>query len=385
MDLNTLLARVIEIGSSDLHLKDSSVPIARVDGDLQEIDDRVMAGEDLEGVLQQITEHTPAKREAFLATGELDSAYVAETIGRFRVNGFRQRGAISFAFRYVPRVVPSFRKLGLPDGLDSIAEERRGLVLITGATGAGKSTTLAAIVDHINRTRRQRIVTIEDPIEIVHDDQSCIVNQREVGLDTESFGQALRRVLRQGPDVILIGELRDEESARAALQAAESGHLVLSTMHTIDAVETITRLIELFPAAKQTMIRQVLAGTLRGAVAQRLLPKIGGGRVVAVEVMINTARVYEMIRDPIKTGLIADAIDEGSVHRMQTFSQSLVQLVLDGSVEYETAANAATNRHNFEIAAKQALKEQAAAVEGDTEAEDGAETDEEPVSHLRLS
>ena len=156
-------------------------------------------------------------------------------------------------------------------------------------------------------------------------------------------------------------------------------------MHTIDAVETITRLIELFPAAKQTMIRQVLAGTLRGAVAQRLLPKIGGGRVVAVEVMINTARVYEMIRDPIKTGLIADAIDEGSVHRMQTFSQSLVQLVLDGSVEYETAANAATNRHNFEIAAKQALKEQAAAVEGDTEAEDGAETDEEPVSHLRLS
>ena len=199
MDLNTLLARVIEIGSSDLHLKDSSVPIARVDGDLQEIDDRVMAGEDLEGVLQQITEHTPAKREAFLATGELDSAYVAETIGRFRVNGFRQRGAISFAFRYVPRVVPSFRKLGLPDGLDSIAEERRGLVLITGATGAGKSTTLAAIVDHINRTRRQRIVTIEDPIEIVHDDQSCIVNQREVGLDTESFGQSLTQGAPPGP------------------------------------------------------------------------------------------------------------------------------------------------------------------------------------------
>ncbi len=211
------------------------------------------------------------------------------------------------------------------------------------------------------------------------------MNQREVGLDTESFGQALRRVLRQDPDVILIGELRDEESARAALQAAESGHLVLSTMHTIDAVETVTRLIELFPAAKQTMIRQVLGGTLRGAVAQRLLPKIGGGRVVVVEVMVNTARIAELIRDPLKTEQIADAIDEGAIHRMQTFTQSLVQLVLDGSVEYETAANAATNRHDFEIACKQALKEQAAAAGEDTEADDGGKADAEPVSHLRLA
>ena len=288
MDLDGLLARLIEVGGSDMHLKIASPAMARVDGALIPMEERLLTESDLETVLTVVTERTPAKREHFYVAGELDTAYLAEGLGRFRVNGYRQRGAISFAFRFIPKEIPSFSKLGLPDGVAGLADEHRGLVLVTGATGSGKSTTLAAIVNSINRSRQQHIVTIEDPIEFVHDDWGCIVNQREVGLDTDSYMEALRRVLRQDPDVILIGELRDEESAKAALQAAESGHFVLSTMHTIDAAETIGRLVEFFPPAKQQMTRQILAGVLRGVVSQRLLPKKGGGRVAAVEVMVNT-------------------------------------------------------------------------------------------------
>src|SRR5207248_235144 len=211
-------------------------------------------------VLETVTAAHPARRAHFDETGELDLSYQAEGLPRFRVNGFRQRGAISFAFRVIPDEVPSFERLNLPPGVRRLAEEHRGLVLVTGATGSGKTTTLAAIVDHINRTRQQHIVTIEDPIEILHSDRGCIVNQREVGLDTASFEQALRRALRQDPDVILIGELRDAETAQTALQAAESGHLVLSTMHTIDAAETIGRMIEFFPGIKQPQIRSIMAG-----------------------------------------------------------------------------------------------------------------------------
>jgi len=291
MDLDGLLARLIELGGSDMHLKIASPAMARVDGALTPMEERLLIESDLETVLTLVTERTPAKREHFYTAGELDTAYLAEGLGRFRVNGYRQRGAISFAFRFIPKEIPSFTKLGLPDGVGGLAEEHRGLVLVTGATGSGKSTTLAAMVNSINRSRQQHIVTIEDPIEFVHDDWGCIVNQREVGLDTESYLEALRRVLRQDPDVILIGELRDEESAKAALQAAESGHFVLSTMHTIDAAETIGRLVEFFPPAKQQMTRQILAGVLRGVVSQRLLPKKSGGRVAAVEVMVNTARI----------------------------------------------------------------------------------------------
>ena len=207
---------------------------------------------------------------------------------RFRVNAFRQRGDISFAFRVIPAEVPTFASLGLPPGVQKLAEEHRGLVLVTGATGSGKTTTLASMLGHINQTRRQHIVSIEDPIEILHTDVNCIVNQREVGLDTESFHEALRRVLRQDPDVILIGELRDAETAETALQAAESGHLVLATMHTVDAAETVSRFVEFFPAIKQPAVRSILAGVMKGVVSQRLLPRIGGGRVAAVEVMIAT-------------------------------------------------------------------------------------------------
>ncbi|MEO8289486.1 MAG: PilT/PilU family type 4a pilus ATPase [Gaiellaceae bacterium] len=355
MDLDVLLSRLIELGGSDLHLKIASPAMARIDGALQPMEERLLTESDLETVLTLVGERTPAKREAFYTTGELDTAYLADGLGRFRVNAYRQRGSISFAFRFIPKEIPSFEKLGLPKGVAGLAEEHRGLVLVTGATGSGKSTTLAALVNSINRSRKQHIVTIEDPIEFVHDDWGCIVNQREVGLDTESFLEALKRVLRQDPDVILIGELRDEESARAALQAAESGHYVLSTMHTIDAAETIGRLVEFFPPAKHQMTRQILAGVLRGVVSQRLLPKVDGGRVAAVEVMINTARIADLIRDG-ESDKIPEAIEEGDFHDMQSFSQHLVELVLAGLIDEETAGNAASNRHDFEIAMQQALR-----------------------------
>jgi twitching motility protein PilT len=360
MDLNGLLARVIELGGSDLHLKVASPAMARVDGELIPIEERLLTSSDLETLIQLVTELTPAKREGFYTHGELDTAYMVDGIGRFRVNGYRQRGTISFAFRFIPKEIPSFEKLGLPQGVQALATEHRGLVLVTGATGSGKSTTLAAIVNSINRTRKHHIVTIEDPIEFVHDDWGCIVNQREVGIDTDSYMEGLRRVLRQDPDVILIGELRDEESAKAALQASESGHFVLSTMHTIDSAETISRYVEFFPAEKQVMVRQVLAGVLRGVISQRLIPRIGGGRIAAVEVMVNTARIADLIREG-RADEITEAIDDGSFHHMQSFTGHLVQLVLAELVEEEVAANAAPNRHDFEIAVQKALRQKRAA------------------------
>ena len=370
MHLNALLAAAVQHGGSDLHLKVGAPPMARIDGQLVAIAEGCVSDGDLEVVLQVVTERTLTRRESFYATGDLDTAYAADGVGRFRVNGFRQRGSTSFAFRHVPKNIPTFEQLGLPIGVQKLAEEHRGLVLVTGATGSGKSTTLAAMIDRINRTRRHHIVTIEDPIEIMHEDRGCIVNQREVGLDTESFMQGLRRALRQDPDVILIGELRDEESAKAALQAAESGHLVLSTLHTIDAAETVGRLIEFFPPGKQVMIRQILAGVLCGVVSQRLLPKTGGGRLAAVEVMVNTARIADLIREPEKTEGITEAIEEGGFHHMQSFSQHLVELVLAEQVQFETAAAAATNRHDFEIAVQQALRAKRAADAGEESAED---------------
>ena len=258
----------------------------------------------------------------------------------------------------IPSEVPTFDALRLPPGVARLAEEHRGLVLVTGATGAGKTTTLAAMLGHINRTRRQHIVTIEDPIEILHTDASCIVNQREVGLDTGSFHEALRRVLRQDPDIILIGELRDAETAETALQAAESGHLVFSTMHTVDASETVGRLVEFFPAIKQPQVRSILAGVLKGVVSQRLLPRANGGRVAAVEVMITNSRIADLIREN-KPEFIHEAIADGTFFDMQTLSRALIDLVISGDVDRETAANAAPNRHDFLISLEHALKQHA--------------------------
>jgi len=242
------------------------------------------------------------------------------------------------------------------------------------------------MINSINRSRKHHIVTIEDPIEFVHDDWGCIVNQREVGIDTDSYSEGLRRVLRQDPDIILLGELRDEESAQSALRAAESGHFVLSTMHTIDSAETVSRLVEFFPPGKHDMVRQVLAGVLRGVISQRLLPKAGGGRVAAVEVMVNTARIADLIREG-RTDEITEAIEDGAFHKMQSFNQHLVQLVLEGLVDEETAGNAASNRHDFEIAVQQALRRRSAAEKAAVEAEaaqQGEETKPEEGNEVRL-
>jgi twitching motility protein PilT len=268
----------------------------------------------------------------------------------------------------IPKTVPGFEQLNMPIGVQKLAEEHRGLILVTGATGSGKTTTLAAMIDHMNRNRKQHIITIEDPIEILHPDRQCIVNQREVGLDTESFGQALRRALRQDPDVILIGELRDAETAQTALQAAESGHLVLSTLHTIDAAETVGRMIEFFPPEKQEVIRSIMAGVLRGVISQRLLPKVDGGRVAAVEVMVMNARIADLVREG-RADEITDAVAEGEFFQMQTFTQALIEHVLSGHVDEETAANAATNRHDFLVSLEQASKRKRAAERAETSAE----------------
>ncbi|MHB8644031.1 MAG: type IV pilus twitching motility protein PilT [Gaiellaceae bacterium] len=356
MNLDSLLAHAVETGASDIHLKIGRPPMLRRDGSVAPLEGSEPLNEaDLADILTQVTAIVPARRKVFEESGDLDIAYQSGDLPRFRVNGFRQRGATSFAFRVIPKTVPSFDSLSLPPGVRRLAEEHRGLVLVTGATGSGKTTTLAAMVDHINRTRNQHIVTIEDPIEILHPDHQSIVNQREVGLDTTDFQQALRRALRQDPDVILIGELRDAETAQTALQAAESGHLVLSTLHTVDAAETIGRLVEFFPGVKQPMIRSILAGVLRGVVSQRLLPRKDGGRIAALEVMVNNARIADLIREN-RADEMHEAIAEGEFFQMQTFEQALINLVVDDVVDRDIAADASTNKHDFIVALERALK-----------------------------
>jgi twitching motility protein PilT len=382
MELNLLLERAVELGATDVHLKVGEPPVVRHDGSLRRLDELApLTDADLESAVGQVGASAPARLQAFHATGDLDIAYTADGLPRFRVNAFRQRGSISFAFRIIPRDVPTIEQLHLPAGVRKLAEEHRGLILVTGATGSGKTTTLAAVIDHINRSRQQHIVTIEDPIEILHGDHGCIVNQREVGLDTESFGQALRRALRQDPDVILIGELRDAETAETALQAAESGHLVLSTMHTVDAAETLGRMIEFFPGNKQPQIRSIMAGVMRGVISQRLLPRAAGGRVAAVEVMVTNARIADLIREN-RADEISDAIEEGAFFDMQTFGQALIELVLSGEIDREVAANAATNRHDFLISLDHALKRQTVERAEVRAADEAARGDEATIDEL---
>jgi twitching motility protein PilT len=388
MELNPLLRRAVELGASDIHLKVGVPPILRRDGQVGPLEEApIVTDRDTESVLEIVGKRAPDRYEAFKDTGDLDIAYQSEDLPRFRVNAFRQRGHISFAFRVIPKNVPNFEVLNLPKGIRRLAEEHRGLVLVTGATGSGKTTTLAAMIDHINRSRKQHIVTIEDPIEILHSDHGCIVNQREIGLDTTDFMQALRRALRQDPDVILIGELRDAETAQTALQAAESGHLVLSTLHTVDAAETIGRMVEFFPEAKQQMIRSIMAGVLRGVISQRLLPRKDGGRVAAVEVMVTNNRIADLIREN-QPESITDAIEEGSFFDMQSFTKALIDLVVAGHVDQEVAANAATNRHDFIVALERALKQQKADIAAEQkqqQEEERVAAEEEAVPTLRLA
>src|SRR5712671_2982455 len=391
MELNELLRRAVEAGASDIHLKLDRPPMLRRDGavaPLEGVDPLTEA--DLDAYLRTVTAVAPQRYDLYHESGDLDIAYTADDLPRFRVNAFRQRGATSFALRVIPKKVPRFEDLGLPEGIRALAEEHRGLVLVTGATGSGKTTTLAAMIDYINRARQSYIVTIEDPIEILHPDHQSIVNQREIGLDTEGFGQALRRALRQDPDTILIGELRDAETAQTALQAAESGHLVFSTLHTVDAAETIGRMIEFFPEGKQVQIRSIMAGVLRGVVSQRLLPRVGGGRVAAVEIMITNSRIADLIREN-KPEEITDAIAEGEFFKMQTFQKALIDKVLDGTVDRDVAANASSSRHDFMVALEYAEKAQEAGIDHNASAAAMIEEPEpeapepEPEFELRLA
>src|SRR5512132_397707 len=318
-DIDSALRYMVEREGSDLHIKADSPPIARVHGDLWALQaSEQLAPSDTEGALKDIA--SPAILNEFEENGEADFSYQLEGVSRFRVNAFKQRGAVSIALRAIPFQVRTIDDLGLPEVVRRLAEEPRGIILLTGTTGSGKSTTLAAMIDYINSTRARHIVTMEDPIEYLHRDKQSIINQREVGSDTDSFAKAMRRVLRQDPDVILIGEMRDEETVRTALSAAETGHLVMSTLHTLDASETINRIIDFFPPHHHQQVRAMLAGSLRGVISQRLVPTVDNeSRVVACEVLTMTGRVRDMITNPEETGKLPEVISEGAYYGMQTF------------------------------------------------------------------
>jgi twitching motility protein PilT len=349
-DVHAALQHLVEVEGSDLHLKVPSRPLVRVHGRLAPIEgSEPLDNADTEKALRELLSD-PVKLEEFATAHEVDFAYSLPGFARFRANAFRQRGAISIVCRAIPFDVRSLDDLGLPPVIRGLAEEERGIVLVTGTTGSGKSTTLAAMIDHVNRTMSKHVVTIEDPIEFLHSDHGSIVNQREVGQDTASFQRALRRVLRQDPDVILIGELRDEETVQTALSAAETGHLVLSTIHTVDASESINRIIDFFPPHQHQQARAMLAGTLKGIVSQRLVPTPGGGgRVATCEVLVMTGRVRDMITDPTQTGRLTAAITEGEYYGMQTFDQALFTHVQEGRVTMEDALRAATSPHDFKL------------------------------------
>ncbi len=348
-DIDKALRTLVEREGSDLHLKVGSPPIARMHGELLPLEGfGALAGEDAEAALNHIAEQRSL--DEFAEDGEADFSYAVPNLSRFRVNAFKQRGAISIVCRAIPFEIRSIEELGLPDVVRDLAEEQRGIVLVTGTTGSGKSTTLAAMIDHINRTRANHIVTLEDPIEYLHEDKTSIVNQREVGADTKSFGRAMRRVLRQDPDVILIGEMRDEETVRTALSAAETGHLVFSTVHTLDATETINRIIDFFPPHLQHQARVMLASTLKGAIAQRLVPDITGeGRVPASEILVVTGRVQDLILNPDETGKITEVIAEGEYYGMRTFDQSLLKYTMEGKISEAVAMDYASSPHDFKL------------------------------------
>jgi twitching motility protein PilT len=349
-DIDVALRQLVEQEGSDLHVKVPSPPITRVHGELRPLPGgEPLEPEDTERALRQILTD-PRLLEEFKREGEVDFAYSVPGLSRFRVNAFRQRGSVSIACRAIPFQVRSIDDLGLPPVIRQLAEEQRGIILLTGTTGSGKSTTLAAIVDHINSARARHIITLEDPIEYLHRDKLSIINQREVGSDTDSFARAMRRVLRQDPDAILIGEMRDEETVRTALAAAETGHLVLSTLHTLDATETVNRIIDFFPPHLQQQARVMLAATLRGAVGQRLVRRAGGeGRVAVCEVLVSTGRVQDLILNPQETGRLTEVISEGEYYGMQTFDQALLKQVMAGTIDEPTAYEYASSPHDFKL------------------------------------
>jgi len=375
-DIDAALSYVVEREGSDLHVKVPSPPMARVHGELRPIEGtEPLTPEDTDRALEHILTDGELLQE-FATVGEADFSYEIPGLSRFRVNAFRQRGHVSIALRVIPYQVRTIDDLGLPEVIRKLATEKRGIVLLTGTTGSGKSTTLAAMIDHINSRWARHIITLEDPIEYLQRDKLSIINQREVGQDTESFGRAMRRVLRQDPDVIFVGEMRDEETVRTALSAAETGHLVLSTLHTLDATETVNRIIDFFPPHLQQQARVMLAATLRGVVGQRLVQRVGGeGRVAVCEVLVVTGRVQDLILNPNETGRITEVIAEGEYYGMQTFDQALLKHVMAGSITEEVALDAASSPHDFKLML-QAQGQRASGIEqvmangADTEPED---------------
>ena len=351
--INELLKIAAQRGASDLHMKVGSFPMMRLNGALVPIDESERVS--MEGIIKTCKSiMSQGQLDQFKKSNDLDFAYSVSGLGRFRANAFVQRGAIGFVFRLIPMTIPSFEDLSMPAAVAKLALEERGLVLVTGTTGSGKSTTLAAMVDYINSSKTANIVTIEDPIEFLHRDKRSIINQREVGSDTRGFLNSLRAALRQDPDVILVGEMRDTETIETAMSAAETGHLVMSTLHTTDASETINRIISSFPPHQHKQIRMQLSTVLKGVISMRLLPRADGkGRIPAVEVLLATSVIRECILDEDKTKYIRDYIEKGKLHYgMQTFDQCLLDLYRGGKVTYEEALRSATNVEDFKLKVK---------------------------------
>jgi twitching motility protein PilT len=348
-DVKQALRDLVDRGGSDLHLKVGAAPLFRVNGELLSAEGvPELTAEDTEHALKQLLDDD-GKLDEYAAEHEVDFSYEIEGVARYRINAFQQRGVISMACRAIPHKISTIEELSLPEVISELADEERGIVLLTGTTGSGKSTTLAAMIDHMNQTTSKHIVTIEDPIEFVHSDKRSAINQREVGMDTASFKRALRRVLRQDPDVILIGEMRDEETVQAALSAAETGHLVLSTIHTVDATESINRMLDFFPPHQHQQARSMIAGTVKGVISQRLVPGAEGGRVAVCEILRMTGRVRDMILDPTQTGKLVEVIASGGYYGMQTFDQALFGHVKAGRVTFEDAMRVASSPHDFKL------------------------------------
>lgn len=352
MNFKQMMQEMQNRQASDLHLRVGIRPMIRTDGKLVSIDENVILHDDMDKILSQIL--NDEQKEKFFKKREMDLALSISKMGRFRINLYKQRGTVGIAIRQVNTQVPSFDELNLPDTVKSIAENKRGLVIVTGTTGSGKSTTLAAMVEHINNTRHENILTIEDPIEYIYRDKKSIISQREIGGDTENFTAALKHAFRQDPDIILIGEIRDVDTINIALTAADTGHLVLTTLHTMNAVETISRIISFFPPHQHQQIRLLLAGTLKSIICQRLLPRSDGpGRVPAVEILVSTGSIREAIMDPDKTMSIPDFIEQGAIqYGMQSFDQAIMNLYRDGTISYEEAMTQCSNPDDFDLRVK---------------------------------
>jgi twitching motility protein PilT len=350
MELKELLNSMLTKNASDLHLRSDKHAVFRVDGHLSFKTPQPIRGEDVERWMKSIM--SDRQMRVFEERMECDLPLSVEGVGRFRVNVYRQRGVVNAAFRLVPARIPSFEDLKLPGVIRKLTDEPRGLILVTGTTGSGKTTTLSSMIDYINATRTRHIITIEDPIEYLHEDKQSVISQRELHSDTLNFADALKFVVRQDPDVILVGEMRDLETMAAALTAAQTGHLVLSTIHTIDAMQTVNRIIDIFPPHQQNQIRFQLADTLRGVVSQRLLPhKSGVGRVPSVEVMVVTPIIRKYILENNLTE-IGPVMKQGAYYGMQTFHQSLVSMINSGEISLETALGASSNPEEVMMAVR---------------------------------